>query len=211
VRLVLQPAMGSTFLKARQSLDDLGAREVLVAMGPRRSRIVHRRAVPPMAQAGVRIAPRIRACRSSRRPRVRIAIREWRFEALQRDRKKSDCEMSLHFFLCRPTPRTRCTPARLIDHGRGTCANNPLGNDTLGLSNACPKGISNFVGGIRFSGQTDQPRTRSRLGIDPNPLRRAAVLRDCRPNSHDLAARPHRGGARPRQRSGSGRPDRERT
>jgi hypothetical protein len=37
-------------------LDDIGAKEVAVAMAQRFSQIVHRRAFPPMAQAGVRRA-----------------------------------------------------------------------------------------------------------------------------------------------------------
>lgn len=63
----------------------------------------------------------------------------------------SDCEMSLHFFLRRSTPPARCTSARLIEHRRGACAHGSFGGRYPGLSNACPKGISNFFGGVRSS------------------------------------------------------------
>jgi hypothetical protein len=55
---VIKPLAWDRLLKAGQSLDDVGAKEVVVAMGQRCSQIVHRRAFPPMAQTGV---PRARA------------------------------------------------------------------------------------------------------------------------------------------------------
>lgn len=58
--------MGLSF-EGGQSLDDVGAKEVVVAMGQRCSQIVHRRAFPPMAQTGVPRAERRRGGKVSPR------------------------------------------------------------------------------------------------------------------------------------------------
>jgi hypothetical protein len=82
--------MVSKFLKSGQSLDELGAREVwslwdcvavISCIDARFLQWSKRECA--RRKVGLRIAPRIRVCRSGRWPRVRIAIRESRFEALQ--------------------------------------------------------------------------------------------------------------------------------
>src|SRR3954453_19310044 len=50
--LVIQPAAWDRLLKAGQSLNDVGAKEVMVAIGQRCSQIVHRRVPPSMVQTG---------------------------------------------------------------------------------------------------------------------------------------------------------------
>ncbi len=47
-----------------------------------------------------------------------------------------------------------------------------LGDDTSRLSNACPKGISNFVRCIRSLGLLGRPSTRGRLGKEVFEARR---------------------------------------
>ena len=81
---------------------------------------------------------------------IRLALVGSDWNAWATRREKSDREVPLHVFLRRPAPRVRRAPRWLTADRRDARAHNALGQRyPPRLSNACPKGISNFLGCVR--------------------------------------------------------------
>ncbi|WP_224671870.1 N-acetyltransferase [Mesorhizobium sp. BR1-1-7] len=97
------------------------------------------------------------------------------FEALRRDGKRVIAKCPL-YPPTPPAPRVRRAPRWLIADGPNVGAHSAFGRRYPCLSNACPKGISNFVGCVRSSGLLDRPSTAaaSTLIEAIAPARRAA-------------------------------------